>query len=98
MAKEKTYTIQERLREGRTDGTALRWMVTPIHTEAADVIDALVEDKERDRIAIAMLVEAVNVARRSMPLNIGASPHVRAAHKVVDAALSRARGDIPTES
>jgi hypothetical protein len=36
-------TISERLREGRTDGTALRWTVTPIHREAADTIDALVE-------------------------------------------------------
>lgn len=87
-----TTTIQEQLREIVADqqpGICLH----EVAAEAADVIDALVEDKERDRIAIAMLVEAVNVARRSMPLNIGASPHVRAAHKVVDAALSRARGD-----
>jgi hypothetical protein len=35
-------TISKRLREGRTDGTALRWTVTPIHREAADTIDALV--------------------------------------------------------
>lgn len=34
--------ISERLREGRTAGTDLRWHVTDIHREAADVIDALV--------------------------------------------------------
>lgn len=34
--------ISERLREGRTTGTHLRWHVTDVHREAADVIDALV--------------------------------------------------------
>ena len=35
-------TIQERLREGRTENTDLRWHVTDIHREAADTIDELV--------------------------------------------------------
>lgn len=39
--------ISERLREGRTAGTDLRWHVTDIHREAADVIDALVAALER---------------------------------------------------
>ena len=33
--------IVERLREGRTDGTALRWSVTDIHHEAASEIERL---------------------------------------------------------
>lgn len=40
-------TISERLREGRTNGTALRWHVTDVHIEAADTIDALVAALER---------------------------------------------------
>ena len=39
--------ISERLREGRTEGTDLRWHVTDVHREAADVIDALVAALER---------------------------------------------------
>lgn len=39
--------ISERLREGRTAGTDLRWHVTDVHREAADVIDALVAALER---------------------------------------------------
>lgn len=41
--------ISERLREGRTEGTDLRWHVTDVHREAADVIDALVAALERLR-------------------------------------------------
>lgn len=33
--------LVKRLREGRTDGTALTWTVTPIHREAADEIERL---------------------------------------------------------
>lgn len=33
--------IVKRLREGRTDGTGLRWMVTDEHREAADEIERL---------------------------------------------------------
>ena len=33
--------IVDRLRGGITDGTQLRWMVTPIHQEAADEITRL---------------------------------------------------------
>lgn len=39
--------IVERLREGRTDGTALRWAVTDIHREAADEIERLRAEVER---------------------------------------------------
>lgn len=39
-------TISERLREGRTPGTDLRWRVTDVHIEAADTIDALVAASE----------------------------------------------------
>ena len=40
-SKSKTTDLVKRLREGRTDGTSLRWAVTPIHTEAADEIERL---------------------------------------------------------
>jgi hypothetical protein len=33
-----TTGLVKRLREGRTDGTSLRWAVTPIHKEDADEI------------------------------------------------------------
>ena len=33
--------IVKRLREGRTEGTDLRWQVTDIHLEAADEIERL---------------------------------------------------------
>lgn len=37
--------IVERLREGRTNGTALRWCVTDIHREAADEIEWLRKER-----------------------------------------------------
>ena len=56
-------TISERLREGRTNGTDLRWMVTDIHREAADTIDALVAVLKPAREAIASVpVETFGVA------------------------------------
>ncbi len=35
------FGLVTRLREGRTNGTSLRWSVTDIHREAADRIEAL---------------------------------------------------------
>lgn len=42
----KEYDLITRLREGRTSGTDLQWITTPIHHEAADAIELLA--KERD--------------------------------------------------
>lgn len=38
--------ILERLRTGSTDGTALRWSVTPVHIEAADEIEKLRAERD----------------------------------------------------
>lgn len=52
MAKKKLreWDIVVRLREGRSNGTDLRWTVTQVHREAADEIEQL-------RNRIKMLVE-----------------------------------------
>jgi hypothetical protein len=41
MTEPELDALVERLREGRTNGTALRWTVTPIHLEAAQAIAEL---------------------------------------------------------
>lgn len=39
--KDKQFDLVTRLREGRTNGTDLRWRVTDTHIEAADEIERL---------------------------------------------------------
>ena len=47
MIQQPTYDIVQRLLEGRTNGTDLRWAVTAVHVEAAEEIERL-----RERVAI----------------------------------------------
>lgn len=50
--------IRKRLREGRTDGTDLRWTVTEVHREAADEIDRLLAERDEARAQVAKLRRA----------------------------------------
>lgn len=53
--------LVERLREGRTNGTALRWNVTLVHTESAEAIETLTRELaelEAENAGLSEMVEA----------------------------------------
>lgn len=64
-AVKKERDLVERLREGRRDdGTDLRWMVTPIHLEAASEITRLQERVEELSAALEPFANAADGRRR----------------------------------
>ena len=48
MAAKMEWDLVTRLREGRTNGTGLRWVVADIHKEAADEIERLTAERQVD--------------------------------------------------
>lgn len=64
MSDEQQYDLVTRLREGRTNGTALRWQVFAIHLEAADEIERLTaqlaEARQAERAAVVAWLEGLH--------------------------------------
>lgn len=55
MSDDLTWDLPTRLEEGRTNGSHLRWQVTPIHKEAAATIRQQQETIERLRTALEQI-------------------------------------------
>lgn len=57
-----TQDLIARLREGRTNGTELRWQVTDIHLEAANVLEQQARALEVARKALERISKADDLA------------------------------------